>query len=490
MIEMNSGGSGAYPRAWKEKKMRSLRNAICAPRLIFVCLLLSVGRCLALSDSAANHGSLRAGAARVDVTSLADYPEKPTGKYEHEHLYVRAIVLDNGIARAALVGLDAHSIGAKFWKQTAEKISAELNCPIENILLAPTHAHSADVSGSGGSEAPQPTQLETATLDAVRQAKSRLEPARIGFGLGTAYLNANRDALDPKTHEWTQGQDLSGPSDKTVSVVKFIKPSGAPIAAYVSYGMSPPTAYFLGFASGDYPAALSRYVEQAYGDQMVTVFSSSASADQNPLYMRPSTVAMAKMEGVPASGDVMGREPVEAPIRDRKITPKPVDSVDRERVEKLIESEGTLLGEEVIRVMSATKRTSGEIRIQGFESSVSCPGRRRTDKVREGAPGTYVDADPVSIRQGVLGLGEIALAWVNADMGTPLQWQLESLSPMTHTVLVDRANGGAEPGYIPDDEAYSRTSFEVLGSHVKPGCGAVVVDGLADLISQYARGGM
>jgi hypothetical protein len=51
-------------------------------------------------------GDFRVGAARVDITPPADPANPPSGKYAHERLYVRAIVLDNGSARAALIGAD------------------------------------------------------------------------------------------------------------------------------------------------------------------------------------------------------------------------------------------------------------------------------------------------------------------------------------------------------------------------------------------------
>ena len=62
----------------------------------------------------------------------------------------------------------------------------------------------------------------------MRQAKAKLEPARIGFGTGFSYLNVNRDVIDPGTRLWTQGPNLNGPSDKTVAAIRFETPEGQP----------------------------------------------------------------------------------------------------------------------------------------------------------------------------------------------------------------------------------------------------------------------
>jgi hypothetical protein len=47
--------------------------------------------CVALSFAQAGSAQLRVGAVRVDITPPPGENglEKPTGKYEHEHLYVR-----------------------------------------------------------------------------------------------------------------------------------------------------------------------------------------------------------------------------------------------------------------------------------------------------------------------------------------------------------------------------------------------------------------
>lgn len=135
-------------------------------------------------------GGLRVGAARVDVTG----PLGPSqiGKYNHEKVYVRAIVLDNGAARAALVSVES---GQFDWTSTLNGVATELDCPVENVILSGTHTHSGSATPSprpGG--APPPAVASQPILDAVRQAKATLQPARMGFGTGASYLNVNRDS--------------------------------------------------------------------------------------------------------------------------------------------------------------------------------------------------------------------------------------------------------------------------------------------------------
>src|SRR5258708_8023908 len=86
-------------------------------------------------------GTLRVGAARVDITPPADPAHRPSGKYAHEKLYVRAIVLDNGSARAALVGADQGGLSEAVLQGAWKQIAVGLNFPVENIMMLPAPTH-------------------------------------------------------------------------------------------------------------------------------------------------------------------------------------------------------------------------------------------------------------------------------------------------------------------------------------------------------------
>ncbi len=73
----------------------------------------------------ATGANLRVGAARVDITPPTD--AAATGKYAHEHLYVRAIVLDNGSARAVLIGADQAGLPEIVWTTASKQIAKELD---------------------------------------------------------------------------------------------------------------------------------------------------------------------------------------------------------------------------------------------------------------------------------------------------------------------------------------------------------------------------
>ena len=442
-------------------------------QLLTLILIFSM---LTISSVFSQERSLKVGAASVEVTpqlNPGDIP--PSGKYAHEKLYVRAIVLDNGITRAALLSCDGNFGGATY-NSIAPQIASELNCPLENIIMSGTHSHSARFIESPGNTA----------LDAVRKAKLKLQPAKVGYGTGKAYLNVNRDAIDKTTRLWSQAANPEGPSDKTLAIVLFTDMKGVPIAAYMNYAMHPINGYATGLVSADFPGAACCYVEQAFGDKMVMLFTQGASGDQNPLWLRPSTNVYASKTGVEITGYEMKREKLEAPIRQKSVpvgpaTPEVIDVFNR-----WIDALGMILGEEAIRVMTNIDKLESDVRIQGTKEIITLPGRKRTDSGWEGTPGTYVDGPPVDIRLGLLGIGDIAVANINSELYSIFAQHLKLMSPMTNTILVSMANGGTSSGYIVDDASYGKYTFQVLDNKLKPGHAEQgIIDGLVNLITKY-----
>ncbi|MEY4761946.1 MAG: hypothetical protein RLZZ200_1802 [Pseudomonadota bacterium] len=444
--------------------------------------------------------SLRVGAARVDQTG--PFGPAQSGKYDHERVYARAIVLDNGTVRSALISYEGPQ--ADFDMALTRRLVAErARCPIENVLVTHTHTHSSQSAPMtfGG---PVPSVPSEAILSAVDQALSRLQPARMSYGTGAAYLNVNRDAIDPDTRKWTQGTNLSGASDRSVDVLSFTGLDGHPIAVYVTYAMHPINGYVLGVVTADFPGALSRHVEKAFGDDVVVAFSQGTSGDQNPLYLRPSNNAMATRAGDPVTGYLTNREHSEGPLRlvDMKAPgadtsgkvkatadPAAIDAMFR-----FIESQGQILGEEVIRVMTQTRGEGrDDVRIAGYQASVTCPGRRRTNgnpldaTTREGMVGTYVDAPPVELKVGLIGLGNVALTWINTEVYTAIGTGIKARSPMNSTMIATLANERVG-GYAPDDASFGHETFQVLNSSLKPGCAETgLVDAVVELENRYGN---
>jgi neutral ceramidase len=172
--------------------------------------------------------ALKVGAAKVDVTPAeSELPKNYEGILDH--LFSRAIVIDDDVTRGALVTLDAGGMPVQIWQNVTKRAEAELKIPAKNILMTATHTHS--VPGGAGAS------LQEKIFQSLKAATEKLQPARVGFGTGVSYINVNRNIIDPKTRRWWEGPNYEGPSDKTVAVVSFQTLSGDPIAVYYNYAM-------------------------------------------------------------------------------------------------------------------------------------------------------------------------------------------------------------------------------------------------------------
>jgi hypothetical protein len=402
---------------------------------------------------AADKDNLRAGAAKVDITPAADSALQMSGyagrtegfKGIHDDLNVRAIVVADGTVQAAIISCEIIGLADTFWQKATDRITRETGIARENILLASVHTHAAPSTGvyDRGPLAPAQAvyvaRLEDAVVESVRAAKSRLQPARIGFGWGTAKVNMNRRARNGEGG-WMLGNNPDGPSDKTVAVIKFASASGEPLAIFSNYGvhgtvMGPGNLQI----SSDLPGATSRFVEKHYGGNVVSPWTSGTAGDQDPIY-RTGT--------------------------------------DFQNVIAL----GAILGEQVVKAADGLEMTS-RARIRGMQRVVTCPGKRTVQAPSRGREYKFEDSDPVNIRLSLLVINEIAITGVSGEVFTNIGLRLKKESPFNRTIMLTHCNGSS--GYLPDDEAYDQVSYEVVTTRAKRGCAEnAIVDGLVAMMRE------
>lgn len=419
---------------------------------------------------------LQVGAAKVDVTPR---PDKLPKSYRGilDHIYARAIVVEDDGSKAALVTLDSGVIPTTLWDRVSARIASELGIPASNLILTATHTHSVPRDGS--------IDFENGAVQAVKEAMKRARPAQMAYGTGLSYINVNRNIIDPKTHRWWEGANYDGPSDKTVAVVEFQDLQNKPIAVYYNYGVHGVITGTLDLLSGDIQGATSRYIEQSLGGDVVALYSNGPAGDQDPIYFQQTyDLRDIRIKDYASRGvDISNAMPPGGEGMDRD-NPKVKLLMDQQK--QMILSMGQMLGEEVLHVTrSNLERPVTDAAITGLTRTVSCPGRRRTDSGRAGNPGQYVDADPVGIRLSLLRIGDTAIGGVNAEIFTNIGLRFKRESPLKHTMMTTLTNGLADSGYIPDDAAFGYETFEVLSSRLKPGCAeTAITGGLVEMIEQ------
>jgi neutral ceramidase len=386
------------------------------------------------------------------------------------------------------------SNGVKLFDQIVDdatpRASQATGCPAQNFIISATHTHSSNTLGLGQG-APTAKHVADAIVEAATTAKSRLVPARVGYGVTNVDLNVNRDLFNSKL-EWRQEPNPNGPSDKTLAVVEFVGEDNVPIGVYMNYAMHPINFYLSGVISADFPGEASRYVEDLFENRAVAIFSQGASGDQNPRDFRSPTFFMgsraAIMQGhgamvqtvgaptsVPDQAAPRGFNPQQASSQRKAVPAENLAAYKAAlaRTGDYVKMLGSLIASSAVRVMRETIQPVETARIWAAQESFACPGRERLDvdnPARENVFPGYKDGPDVNLKVGVLRIGDVHFVTVNGEVYSQIAMRLKAAAPASKAMMVTLANGMANSGYIYSDEAYSHLTFQVIGSRLKPGC--------------------
>jgi neutral ceramidase len=427
----------------------------------------------------AQMGSLRAGAAKVDVSpTKAMLPMKAGQVFAdvHDPLYVRALVLDNGSSKVALISVDTASLPNS--DDVVKAVTAELGIPASHLTMDATHDHNTPTFGGGGrggtyDPAPYLAILKNGVVEAARQANARLQPARIGFGTGKAYINVNRD--EKIGEHYGMGYAPDGPTDKTVAVLLVTTPTGDPIAVWSNYAVHGVVMFLSkthdGEAeiTGDIGGATANYVEDRLKNNVVALWTPGAAGDQNPLFMSTYNQDAPDVHDEGAAGWA------------------------------ILDVQARRLGEEVVRVARNIQDTTDRVVLWGATTTVSCPGQRRATPAAaatvpvntsgsptsvQSGPTKMVDGDPVTIPLGLVMINDIALASVSGEVFSEIGQHVKNDSLFDKTVMVTLSPGRI--GYIPTDKAYQLPAAMAVNNLLKPGCAEpAIVGGFKSLETQY-----
>ena len=423
---------------------------------------------------AAETGSLRAGAARVDVTPTADaFPyadkiQKPPFIGAHDPVFARALVLDDGRTQVAIVVIDCTTIPKP--KVFNHDLAKELGIPESNLLLAASHTHSslmvyyqADLPmwADRQTEPEQAREIERirrGAVEAVRQAKAQLRPARVAFARGEAFLNVNNGGVtepgDP--HHMAALGDPNGPSDKSLDVLRVQGVDGTPIALLLDYAV--PSTVMLhapsrdGYAevSGDLFGVTAQLIEKASSKAPVVLFATGADGDQKPIFRwaRPRVGDLPQAdEGAAAWAilDVMAGS----------------------------------LANSVLAISEAMPEGTGSVELSAAAKEVMCPGQKVRFDAKTGTS-TTTDLPPVAIPLNVVRINDIGLVGVGGNVPTELGAKIKAASPYSKTTLIGDTSGAV--GYILPDMAYVHPGHDLAGDPLKAGCAeSAILHGLSEL---------
>jgi len=248
-------------------------------------------------------GNLKAAAAEVDITPdtpqwLSGYGARQSDGVR-DHLYHKIAVIDDGKTTVYFISTDTCMMSPAYVDKVKQDIQQQLGIAPEDIWWAVTHTHSAPEIGPPGAAAiylperykqasqgesnPQYSEYAEAKLiEGLRMARQRLEPARLGFGIGFSTANIDRRAMD-EDGKVTLGLNPDGPTDRQIGLIRLEGLDGKLIALLANYpihgtDLGPQNLKI----TGDVPGVVSQYVESKLGAPVL--FINGAEGNLAPIY--------------------------------------------------------------------------------------------------------------------------------------------------------------------------------------------------------------
>jgi hypothetical protein len=231
-------------------------------------------------------GAFKAGFAKRDVTPTQPMPmwgygarHALPGMGAMSPLFAKALVLDTGDAKVALVGLD---IGRSPTHRSMDVITEAVKTQsgVDYVMISGSHTHHGPVLelldepglGKGAFDygVAYVKELEQNIIGAINEAASGAVEARIGWVTEDTDLNRNRvSKRQPK------------PRDPELAVLRVDTLDGKPIALMVNLAGHAVLEDIMDRRwSGDWPAAMQRRVEEQSG--INCFFMQGASGDLSP----------------------------------------------------------------------------------------------------------------------------------------------------------------------------------------------------------------
>lgn len=437
---------------------------------------------------------LRVGVAATDITPpmgipMAGYYHARGADGVLDPLFAKAMVIESGGQRAAVVALDIISVTRAITDQARAAIEKATGIPGAHVLISATHAHtgpelanrgkrSSDMGGQSQLAVEFTEALPARIAEAVRLAHDRLRPALLSAVRGRCEeLTFNRrQFMRDGSVGWNPGKlnpnivMPAGPSDPEVGLL-YVTPVGVndprrALATYVNFAMHPDTCGGSQI-SADWPGAVSRVLAAYHGASHLTLVGNGTCGNLNHFDFGWGWPQNTGAEGH-RIGTILGAAIFQAykdlkPVADGSLRAK------SEIVELALPDVSPAQVEEARKLIAETKDDAGAnfMKLVRSYRALDIAGR---------------EGKPHRVEVQVIALGS-DVAWVSlpGEVFVELGLAIKKRSPFPHTFVVELANENI--GYIPDRRSYAEGNYEPESARCAPGSGERLVETAVGLLA-------
>jgi hypothetical protein len=412
----------------------------------------------------------------VGIKSVGFAARGPLTKF-HDPLVATALVFAEGDQQIVLISCDLLGLDAETVGELRSQIGARCGTPPGNVTVACTHTHYGPDAYRAMSDplvSAYRANLVHILAGLVEEAKDSQVAAHLGVGWGESDIGVNRREKLPDGRV-ILGQNLAGPIDRSVGVLRVDDVSGSPMACVVNFATHPVSqGSQVDHISADYPGRMRQVVEALTGTKCL--FLQGACGNINAAIMGPS------YEPAWTLGTRLGCEVVRV---WETIQPRPQTGLGTASTVAELPAIRYASEKEAVEVVEAAEHDLERLRSRDGAAGWVSWAERRLLRARQAVNSwqTGVPAGTVEAELQAWHVGDFALAAAPGEIFVELGMRVRSESPFRNTFFVGYANGSI--GYVPVPEAYPDGGYEVLrASQVDPGAAQLLTDGSIELLQK------
>ena len=409
-------------------------------------------------------GELKAGCAKIDITPpvgvwLSGYASrnKPSDGIL-DPLYAKALVLDDGDSKMAIVSADLLWVPLEMTGQVRKVVKTKLGIAEENLLICGTHTHFGPKldrptknwpdAADSKVDAAYVASLQGKLIEVIVKAHGDMRSAKLGMTKGQApELVYNRRTRKPDgTVAMTfklppADPNLTfGPTDPQVTILKVEDSDGKLLAALVNFACHPVSgdgnAEKFYSISADYPGYTAQVVEQVEGG--LCFFALGTAGNINPVRLGWANPRL---------------------------------------------QAGRALGAEVLRRLQFVS-TTGQVRLSGLNKTISLPLKR--DLPADRVTDTDKDKESITTEIQILRIGDIYILGLPGEVLVEIGLDIRQRSGIEKLFIISLSNDGC--GYVCPREAYKEGGYEPgSGTNLAEGAGEIVTEEALELLRQMQQ---
>jgi neutral ceramidase len=404
----------------------------------------------------------------------------------HDDIMAKALVLDNGYHRVAIITLDIIGIERSMTESIRHAIARQTGLEADAIMVATSHNHSGPelMEPFGQDRRCSPYEewipvFQALVVSAVRQAWDTRGEAQYGVGVSEVQgIGVNR-----------RGKNVV---DNNVGILRVDR-DGRTIAVVVNYTCH---AVVLGpdnrLISADYPGYTQRYLEDYLGENVVALFTNGAAGDINTGHSADTSAI---------GGAIPGRTFERAEELGKRLALSVIDTLPQIEMREYVSLGSVIcpwkpryredlpseveiarrineLSEKVLSFEEIDEKEAASSKLEFVYTQIMLKNALERSAATDGTKPTEVQA---------IRVGETALVSLPGEVFAELGLAIKARSPFPVTFVVGYANDSI--GYIPTRQALSEGGYESISCKFVPGTGEDLVEAAVTCLNElYIRG--